>query len=216
MRPSHTRHLTRSRALPAGAIAALALAAAACSSSASSSAPAAAGSSPHPAVSHSPMTHAATSAFGSDCGMVPASGMGSLHAMSTQPVVTAASHNPLLTTLARDITSAGLTSDLNGMSSLTVFAPADTAFSALHGSAMTMMHSQAELAKILKYHVVAGRITPAELAAGKPLTTLEGDTLTPSKMGAVYEVNTADVICGNIQTANATVYIINKVLIPMH
>jgi uncharacterized surface protein with fasciclin (FAS1) repeats len=35
-------------------------------------------------------------------------------------------------------------------------------------------------------------------------------------MGAVYEVNNADIICGNIQTANATVYIINKVLEPMH
>ena len=36
----------------------------------------------------------------------------------------------------------------------------------------------------------------------------------PSKMGAVCEVNTSDVICGNIQTANATVSIVSKVLIP--
>jgi uncharacterized surface protein with fasciclin (FAS1) repeats len=35
-------------------------------------------------------------------------------------------------------------------------------------------------------------------------------------MGSVYEVNGANVICGNIQTANATVYVINKVLTPMH
>ncbi len=63
---------------------------------------------------------------------------------------------------------------------------------------------------------MAGHVTVAQLAVGKPLTTLEGSTLKPSKMGAVYEVNTADVICGNVQTANATVYIINKVLTPMH
>jgi len=76
--------------------------------------------------------------------------------------------------------------------------------------------TQGDEAKILKYHVVAGHVTVAQLAVGKPLTTLEGSTLKPSKMGAVYEVNTADVICGNVQTANATVYIINKVLTPMH
>jgi len=81
---------------------------------------------------------------------------------------------------------------------------------------MTMMHSPGELAKILKYHVVNGHVTPAELASGKPLTTLEGGTLKPSKMAAVYEINNADIICGNIQTANATVYIINKVLTSTH
>jgi uncharacterized surface protein with fasciclin (FAS1) repeats len=154
--------------------------------------------------------------FGSDCGMVPATGMGSFHAMSMDPVVTAASHNPLLTKLAADIKTAGLTPDLNTMHAITVFAPANTAFAKLPASDMTMMHSTAELAKILKYHVVNGHVTTAALASGKELTTLEGDTLKPAKMGAVYEVNNADVICGNIQTANATVYIINKVLVPMH
>jgi uncharacterized surface protein with fasciclin (FAS1) repeats len=59
-------------------------------------------------------------------------------------------------------------------------------------------------------------VTTAELASGKSLTTLEGSALRPSKMGSVYEVNNAAVICGNIHTANATVFIINKVLTPMH
>jgi uncharacterized surface protein with fasciclin (FAS1) repeats len=81
---------------------------------------------------------------------------------------------------------------------------------------MTMVHSHAELTKILKYHVVNGTVTTAQLASGRPLTTLEGSTIKPSKMGAVYEVNNAAIICGNIHTANATVYIINKVLTPMH
>jgi len=157
-----------------------------------------------------------TAVFGSDCGMVPATGMGSLHSMGMDPVVTAASHNPLLTTLANDIKATGLTADLNSMHAVTVFAPANTAFTRAPASAMTMMHSKTELTKILKYHVVSGSITPAQLASGKPLTTLEGSTLKPSKMGAVYEVNNASIICGNIHTANATVYVINKVLTPMH
>ena len=215
MRTTGTSRTARPGTVTGGVLAGLvALTAAACGSSASS-APAAAGASP----SHRPTAHhamAETARFGSDCGMVPATGMGSFHGMSMNPVVTAASHNPLLTTLAKDINTAGLTAGLNSMHAVTVFAPANTAFSQLPASSMTMMHSQAELAKILKYHVVSGHVTPAQLASGKPLTTLEGGTLKPSKMGAVYEVNTADVICGNIQTANATVYVINKVLIPMH
>src|SRR6266849_2711712 len=137
---------------------ALALTAAACGSSGTSAAPPAASpaKSAHPSAS---MTESAAAArtVGTDCGMIPAAGMGSMHGMMTDPVVTAASHNPL----------------------------------------MTMLNSTAELAKILKYHVVDGHITPADLAAGMTLTTLEGSTLKASKMGAVYEVNNAAVTCGN-------------------
>jgi uncharacterized surface protein with fasciclin (FAS1) repeats len=193
---------------------ALALTAAACGSSATPSA-AAPATSAHPSAS---MTEPAATAgmIGTDCGMIPAAGMGSTHGMMTDPVVTAASHNPLITTLAAEIKKAGLTSTLDSMASITVFAPDNAAFKNLTTHDMTMMSSTAELAKILKYHVVSGHITPAQIASGKPLTTLEGSTLTPSKMGAVYEVNNADVTCGNLHTANATVYIINKVLMPMH
>ena len=192
----------------------LALTAAACSSTPSAAPAAPASPSHHAMASHHPM--AETARFGSDCGMIPATGMGSFHGMSMEPAATAASHNPLLTSFAKDIKAAGLTADLNSMHAITVFAPADTAFAKLSSSEMTMMHSAAELTKILKYHVVSGHITTAELASGKPLTSLEGGTLKPSKMGSVYEVNNAAIICGNIQTTNATVYIINKVLTPMH
>jgi uncharacterized surface protein with fasciclin (FAS1) repeats len=216
MRSSHANATSRTGVAVTGIIAgALALTAAACGCSSPAAGPAAPGASSthHPMASHSA---AAAAAFGPDCGMVPTAGMGSMHGMSMDPVVTAASHNPLLTTLAADLKTAGLTGDLNSMHAITVFAPANTAFAKLPASDMSMMHSTAELAKILKYHVVSGQITPAELAHGMTLTTLEGGTLKASKMGAVYEVNNASVICGNIHTANATVYIINKVLIPMH
>jgi len=197
----------------AAAAGALALTAAACGSSGTSAAPAA----PHSAAA-SPsesMTESAAT-VGTDCGMIPAAGMGSMHGMMTDPVVTAASHNPLTTTLAAEVSKAGLTSTLDSMSSITVFAPDNAAFKNLTAHDMTMMSGTAELAKILKYHVVAGHITPADLASGKTLKTLEGSSLKASKMGAVYEVNNAAVTCGNLHTANATVYIINKVLMPMH
>jgi len=216
MRSSHSNRNGRGGAVITSVIAAaVALTAAACgSSSAGSRSASGATHTHHPMASHSAMPESAT--FGSDCGMIPASGMGSLHAMTMDPVVTAASHSPLLATLAADIKMAGLTSEFNSMHALTVFAPSDEAFKMLDASAMSMLHSKAELAKILRYGVVSGRVTPGELAQGKELKTLEGGTLRASKMGAVYEVNKAHVICGNVQTANATVYIIDKVLIPMH
>jgi uncharacterized surface protein with fasciclin (FAS1) repeats len=212
----------RSRRAGAAAVAvigaALTLAAAGCGSSGTSSPqPAASGAAAthHPMASHS-HAMAESMAFGPDCGMVPTTGMGSFHSMSMDPAVTAASHNPLLTSFAADVKAAGLTSELDSMHAVTIFAPANSAFSKLTASEMSMMHSTPELAKILRYHIVSGRVTPAELASGKPLKTVEGDSLTGSKMGSVYEVNSAHVVCGNIQAANATIYVISKVLTPMH
>jgi uncharacterized surface protein with fasciclin (FAS1) repeats len=215
MRTDTVDSSARTGILGTGAIVAiLALAAAGCGSS-STSAQSSAGSTHHSMAEHS-HAMAETARFGSDCGMVPATGMGSFHGMSMDPVVTAAAHNPLLTSFAADAKMAGLTGDLNSMHAVTVFVPADSAFRKLPASEMSMMHSTAELAKILKYHIVNGRVTPAELASGMTLKTLEGGSLKGAKMGSVYEVNNADVICGNIQTANATIYVINKVLTPMH
>jgi uncharacterized surface protein with fasciclin (FAS1) repeats len=214
MRATVVKDSRRAWAITVGVLAVLGLAAAGCGSSAPSSAAGAKTPSHHSMHSHSQaMAHRA--AFGPDCSMMPASGMGSFHAMSMDPVVTAAAHNPLLSTFAADVKRAGLAGELDSMHALTVFAPADSAFRKLPASQMVMMHTTMELAKILKYHVVSGRVTLAGLAHGMALTTLEGGTLRASRMGTVYEVNNADVICGNIQTANATVYIINKVLQPM-
>jgi uncharacterized surface protein with fasciclin (FAS1) repeats len=195
---------------------ALALTATACGSSTPAAAPASSHHmSSHPMASHSAAMHEPMT-IGTDCGMIPASGMGSMHGMSGDPVVTAASHNPLLTTFAADVRRAGLASMLNSAHALTVFAPDNAAFHKLSAHDMAMMSGPAELAKILKYHVVTGRLSPAQLAHNMTLTSLEGGQLHTSKMGATYEVNSAAVTCGNVQTANATVYIINTVLMPMH
>ena len=213
---TNTAAVSRRTGAITGAVltAALAMAAAGCGAS-SSQAPSGAGATQHAMHSHSAaMPEGAR--VGADCGMVPAAGMGSFHSMSMAPVVTAAGHNPLLTSFAADVKAAGLTGDLNSMHAFTVFAPANSAFAKLPAGEMSMMHSGKELTRVLKYHIVSGRVTPAELAHGMALQTLEGGSLKGAKMGAVYEVNGAQVICGNIQTANATVYVINKVLVPMH
>ena len=91
----------------------------------------------------------------------------------------------------------------------------NAAFAKIPASTLkSVLADKAELTKILTYHVVAGRVTPAELASGKTLKTLEGGTVTPAMMGTTYTVNGTPVVCGNVQTANATVYIIGSVLMP--
>ena len=220
MLSTHTRLACGCRVAGLAVMAAFALAATACSSATSSSTTSAASSTTStaaaapasPAASQSAAETAAT--IGNDCGMIPASGMGSMHGMEMDPVVTAASHNPLITTLAAEIAKAHLTSTLNSESGITVFAPDNQAFKNLTAHDMAMLSGMTELAKILKYHVVHGRVTPEELASGMTLSTLEGSTLHTAKMGSTYEVNNAAITCGNLHTTNATVYIINAVLMP--
>jgi uncharacterized surface protein with fasciclin (FAS1) repeats len=207
------------RVLAACGVAALALTATACSSSGSSSAAAPASSAPAssmPASSAAASAPASTTAdFGPGCSSVPKSGAGSFTGMATAPVATAASANPVLSTLVAAVKKAGLVDTLNSASNITVFAPDNAAFAKIPAATLnSVLANKAELTKILTYHVVSGRYTPAQLAAGTPLKTLEGAMVTPALMGSTYEINSADVVCGNVGTANATVYIINSVLMP--
>jgi uncharacterized surface protein with fasciclin (FAS1) repeats len=209
--PATDTRLARARRVAGWPVIALALAAtAACASTTSSTASAAPAASSHPMASPSHSMTETTATIGMDCGMIPAAGMGSMHGMSMDPFVIAASHNPLITTLAAEIRKAGLTATLDSARDITVFAPDNQAFA--HD--MTMIGGMADLTRTLKYLVVSGHITPAELASGMTLTTLEGGTLKTARMGATYEVNNAAVTCGNLHTANATVYVINAVLMP--
>jgi len=190
----------------------LTIGAAACGSSSSSSSSAAA---PAKSSSSSAAPSAAMSDFGPGCSAVPKSGAGSFTGMAAAPVATAASSNPVLSTLVQAVKQAGLVDTLNSASGITVFAPDNAAFAKIPSATLNkVLANKAELTKILTYHVVAGRYTPAQLAAGKPIKTLEGGTVTPSMTSGTYAVNGADVVCGNVQTANATVYIISSVLMP--
>ena len=69
------------------------------------------------------------------------------------------------------------------------------------------------LSTILTYHVVPGQMTPDEIA-GKTLTTVQGDDLEITGEGDNLKSQDASVICGGVQTANATVYLIDAVMMP--
>ena len=181
----------------------------------------AASSSAAPSASES--ATAAGENFGSGCAAVPAEGPGSFQGMSTAPVATAASANPVLSTLVSAVTAAGLVDTLNSAQDITVFAPANPAFEAIPADTLNSVLADVPmLTTILTHHVVQGRVAPDALAAG-PLTTLAGDTITVTGSGEEFSIaadqtvlaaNPANVICGNVQTANATVYIIDQVLAP--
>jgi uncharacterized surface protein with fasciclin (FAS1) repeats len=166
-----------------------------------------------------PMTPAAGNAsarvFGAACSKVPVSGAGSLNGMATAPVATAASANPLLSTLVTAVKQAGLVDTLNSANGITVFAPTDDAFSKLPKATLeaAMKDPKGLLTKVLTNHVVAGQLTPGQLAGTHK--TLGGGTVTVSGSGDSFTVDgNAKVICGNVPTANATVYIIDGVLVP--
>jgi uncharacterized surface protein with fasciclin (FAS1) repeats len=210
-----------------GIAAGLALSTAACSSSSSSSA--AAGGSSAPAASSSSMASspmasssaaggsaaATTTDFGPACSSVPKTGAGSFTGMSTAPVATAASANPVLSTLVAAVKAAGLVDTLNSAKNITVFAPDNAAFAKIPAATLKkVLANKAELTKILTYHVAGARYTPAQLAMGMSIKTLEGGTVAAAMKNGTYTVNGANVVCGNVQTANATVYIIDTVLMP--
>ena len=152
--------------------------------------------------------------FGPGCSAVPTDGKGSFAGMAMDPVATAASNNPVLSTLVTAVKEAGLVDTLNSAKDITVFAPTNDAFAAMDKATMdkAMGDLKGLLTKVLTNHVVEGRLSP-DMLAGEH-TTLAGTTITVKGSGEKFTVGKATVVCGNVQTANATVYIVDEVLLP--
>ena len=160
--------------------------------------------------------------FGDGCSAVPTDGEGSFEGMTDDPVATAASNNPALSTLVEAVTAADLVDALNSAEDITVLAPANPAFEAVPADALeALLADTAQLSAVLTHHVIDGRLGPDQLAGEH--TTLNGDTVTVEGSGEDFTIagdqtvvgkTDAGVICGNVQTANATVYIIDQVLAP--
>jgi uncharacterized surface protein with fasciclin (FAS1) repeats len=145
------------------------------------------------------------------------SGAGSVGGMAQDPVATAASNNPLLSTLVAAVSGkvnpkVNLVNTLNS-GEFTVFAPVDAAFKKVDTATMGKLTTDsALLTKILTYHVIAGQLDATKIAGTHK--TVEGATVTVTGSGNSLKVNGANVICGNVKTKNATVYLIDAVLNP--
>ncbi|HET6625515.1 MAG TPA: fasciclin domain-containing protein [Nocardioidaceae bacterium] len=147
-------------------------------------------------------------------------GAGSVAGMAQDPVAVAAGNNPLLKTLTAAVSGkvnpkVDLVDTLNG-GEFTVFAPVDDAFAKIPADTLKSLSKPANadaLQSILTYHVVEGQMSPDEIA-GETLTTVQGEELKISGSGDELKAQDANVICGGVQTANATVYLIDAVMMP--
>jgi len=196
------------------AVASLTLVAAACGSDADDSA-----STDAPAASEAPastgdMDEMAAAPFGPACDAVPADGEGSFAGMTDDTAATAASNNPLLSTLVTAVTEAGLVDTLNSDGPFTIFAPTNDAFAAIPPADLdAVLADQELLSSILTYHVIAGEsMDAAALGSAGTAATVNGAELEFGSDGTT--VNGVDVLCSNVVTANATVHIIGEVLMP--
>jgi uncharacterized surface protein with fasciclin (FAS1) repeats len=206
----------------AGVLAVAALALTACSSGSGSSASDSSSSMTTSSPSSSATMDPAADLVGPGCAayakQVP-SGAGSVAGMAQDPVATAASNNPLLTTLVAAVSGklnpkVNLVDTLNG-SEFTVFAPVDDAFKKIDAATLDSLKTDAgapTLTKILTYHVIPGQISPKDIVGTHK--TVEGGEVTVTGSGDSLKVNDASVICGGVHTANATVYLIDTVLMP--
>ena len=155
--------------------------------------------------------------MGPACSAVPADGEGSFDGMADDPAATAASNNPVLSTLVTAVGEAELVDTLNSEGPFTIFAPTNDAFAAIPEADLNAILADQELlTSILTYHVVAGESLDAQgLIDAGTVETVNGSELTIATAGDSLTINgVAMVVCGNVQTANATVHIIDAVLVP--
>jgi uncharacterized surface protein with fasciclin (FAS1) repeats len=167
-----------------------------------------------PMTTEGEMDEMADGPFGPACEAVPTEGEGSFAGMTDDTAATAASNNPLLSTLVTAVTEAGLVDTLNSDGPFTIFAPTNDAFAAIPAEDLdAVLADQELLTSILTYHVVAGEsLDAAALGEAGTAATVNGAELEFGADGTT--VNGVDVLCSNVMTANATVHIIGEVLMP--
>lgn len=155
---------------------------------------------------------------GEACGAIPADGEGSSAGMADDTAGTAASNNPVLSTLVDAVVAADLVDALNDPSATyTIFAPANSAFDKVPADQLEALLADTDtLTDILTYHVYAdGKLDLDGITDEGTLTMLNGDTVEVAADGETAKINGESVVvCGNVTTSNATVHIIDTVLMP--
>jgi uncharacterized surface protein with fasciclin (FAS1) repeats len=121
------------------------------------------------------------------------------------------------TTLAKALQAADLVGTLKGPGPFTVFAPTDAAFAKLPAAALDDLlkpENKAKLQRILKYHVVAGRVTSVEVVKMQTAKALSGDAIAIKASGGSVMVDNARVAKADIQASNGVIHVIDAVMLP--
>ena len=215
-----TRTPTRRTLLAAAAVLALPLAG--CGTDGPADDVAAASSAPATPAPSGTAPPAPTGPFGPGCAPLPVEGAGSPAAMATAPAATAMATVPGLSSTVVTVHRAALAASLDATEDLTVLAPVNEAFAAVPPATLDpLLTDTPRLTALVTHHVIAGRMGPGELAGTH--TTLDGGQVTIDGAGAVFTISAdqtllgaadAAVLCGNLPTLNATVYVVDQLLTP--
>jgi uncharacterized surface protein with fasciclin (FAS1) repeats len=128
-------------------------------------------------------------------------------------IVDIAVSNDAFKTLVAAVQAAGLVETLKSPGPFTVFAPTDDAFAKLPpGTITTLLQNIPQLARILTYHVVPGKLTKADLAKLGTVTSVEGS---PIKINCDegFEVKNATVLAADIDADNGVIHVIDTVIL---
>lgn len=116
-------------------------------------------------------------------------------------------------TLVAAVQAAGLVEALQSPGPFTVFAPTDDAFAKLPpGTVQTLVQNPPQLARILKYHVVSGKLNRDELAKLETVTSLEGAPISID-CSDEFEVKNATVVAADIEADNGIIHVIDNVIL---
>ncbi|MEH2285752.1 MAG: fasciclin domain-containing protein [Nostoc sp.] len=117
-------------------------------------------------------------------------------------------------TLVAAVQAAGLVETLKSPGPFTVFAPNDDAFAKLPpGTIQTLLQNIPQLTRILKYHVVPGKLLQADLAQFGTVNSVEGSPIKIDSSDG-FEVKNATVLAADIEADNGVVHVIDTVILP--
>lgn len=132
-------------------------------------------------------------------------------------IVDAAVATPQLSTLVALVISAGLVDELSAPGNLTVFAPTNEAFEKVNDQVLAAIGgNNAELTKVLTYHVVGGRADPRRSLVPEQVKTLQGQTVFVGYDDNGPSVNQSVASCTGVKTTNGTVWVVDSVLLPQY
>jgi transforming growth factor-beta-induced protein len=120
-------------------------------------------------------------------------------------------------TLAKALQAADLVGTLKGTGPFTVFAPTDAAFAKLPAGTLEALlkpENKTKLQRILKSHVIAGKVMAADAVKASSAKAVSGDTLTIASRDGGVTVDGAKVVKTDIATTNGVIHVIDSVILP--
>jgi uncharacterized surface protein with fasciclin (FAS1) repeats len=118
-------------------------------------------------------------------------------------------------TLAAALEKAGVLETLKGRGPFTLFAPPDSAFTALHRGVLdSLMEDVDRLKAVLLYHVLPGRLVSADVMRMRSAKTMNGQSVHILTSGASCLIDEAHIINADVPCSNGVIHVVDKVMMP--